>query len=474
MIAEIFFWFLVVKESKTLTCPLFWESQDSLLSSGKPYHASIDSHLSSLPVNQGSTAIFELPQCLSTSPGDENDRIQSRPFHDVLVGDKRGNARILRFNLEDDGSIAGAATLISELSHGPALPVFSLAAEQETETLFVGGGDRYVSVWQKQQSNGELVWNRVQRLGPHTGWVKAIATSEERRRNASPKIYSIGCNRIESWEYSRLNRNNNSDERVVWRHFDTVSIDSSPTKGAACTLSSDLLCLAQCCCTSTSTSQTGTYQNSTVRIMAAGGVDGRIHFFWNDDENDGKLKPANVVSAHKGRINALHFDPAQQLLFSVSHDGSLHCWSLAILDQSAGGRQHHELVVSRVASHCFGEDYRITALHCWREHSNADPKDRTVICIAAGTHNGCVYLLTLRPVDSRSRVAFEFGLFRDIQIAAEDDPPVITSLCALQLPSGYNKAIGVNLLVGHSQGFGIVSHFSPGNHSEYHEILLAC
>ena len=71
----------------------------------------------------------------------------------------------------------------------------------ETNYLVCGGGDRYVTIWEetKHISNDKesppAPWKVTARLGPHTGWVKDIVYNSKQKR-----IYSIGCNCIESWE----------------------------------------------------------------------------------------------------------------------------------------------------------------------------------------------------------------------------------------------------------------------------------
>ena len=428
----------------------------------------------------GTTVLLELPPTLLSSLLVENDdAIRSMPgasFPPVLVGDKRGRVRILQFDVEKDDDDANndsvAATVISTLtddSAQPGLPVFSVAVEEETATVFVGGGDRYVSVWQREQQSRVRSWNRIQRLGPHTGWVKSIATRRGSPNNGrpQPRIYSIGCNRIETWEPCSFH----DGDQVGWRHFETISIDSSPSKeGAACTLSSDLLSLTHCYCSVAFGAQASSPSPPPVSILAAGGVDGRIHFFWNSDDEDGKMKPATFVSAHNGRVNALHFDFQCQVLFSVSHDGSIRCWSLKVNDDETSGSR--SLSVSLVAWHNIGPECRITALSCWQDCQNSNNSEKwhrpiqdgsRTIVVAVGTQNGLVGVLSFRRTGERHpQSKYQFALLRKIQIADKgtdaDDTPVVSALCPLlQYSPGGDESSRTALVVGHSRGLGFIS-----------------
>lgn len=395
----------------------------------------------------GVTALRELPSDLFQVA-------ESETYHDeassalLLVGNKRGKVGVLQFVVEekDPDILVAKTTLISSLTHNAdsKLPVFSLAVEREAANVFVGGGDRYVSVWEHQPTNG---WKQFQRLGQHTGWVKAIAAvpSSASFFDCGPRVYSIGCNRVEVWERS-------SDEDG-WRNFETVTIDSSPN--AACTLSSDLLCLAHCRCYYLAAAAESPQQS--IDILAAGGVDGRLHFFRND-VND-RMKPAAVaVSAHAGRVNALYFDVSTQFLFSVSHDAAIHCWSLEV-EQIDTGKEEiaPSLTVSLVATHKMKDgSSRITALTCWRRQYDNPTQDNLTseIIVAIGTNKGTVSLLSLLCAKRKIPNSCQFGELQNVEIANESDesgavdPPVVTALCRLE-------SCRV-LVVGHSRGLGYI------------------
>ena len=389
----------------------------------------------------GVTALLELQVPLSG----ERTESHGRPTFNLLVGDKRSNVHNIQLCVTEEegsrGKIVVETSRISILKHGADsktnLPVFSLAFETKTANILVGGGDRYISVWKQHggRQNSRSSWQLSQRLGPHTGWVKTIACpSTFSPVDAEPRVYSVGCNRLVCWKRCAEN---------AWRHFKTLSIDSNPH--ASSTLSSDLLCLAPCY---VGESQPKNKLSPKV-ILAAGGVDGRIHFFW-DNEND-TMKPAGVIRAHNGRVNALHFDVLHHLLFSVSHDGSIHCWSLSLEGSSS-------LSVSLLASHSLPDDSRITVVTCWRENSVSKNHSQDIataaIYVAVGTNRGRVVLLSLSFGDGDKQSSYQFCALQSIHIAGDqftrsDDAPVVTALCKLESSTV--------LMIGHSRGIGYVS-----------------
>ena len=156
---------------------------------------------SPLAKSSGVTSLLHFPLEGSTEGGTNDSAAAS---HQVFVGTKRGDVAILQFDVgsQDDPHIEHIATLPSA-SAALQLPIFSLAVEEEEETraraLYVGGGDRYISVWRKHHQNDSWV-GPTQRLGPHTGWVKSIAQFRGDQLRQRRHLYSIGCNRIETWE----------------------------------------------------------------------------------------------------------------------------------------------------------------------------------------------------------------------------------------------------------------------------------
>ena len=399
----------------------------------------------------GVNALLQLPMQLAS---DEETEKRDRGIFKLLVGDKRSNVQILELHVTDDKAsqchnIFVKISWLSTLTHGASLksslPVFSLEFDQQTASIIVGGGDRYVSIWRQQgkgRQNPGASWQLTQCLGPHTGWVKAVACPSPFSSSVdAARFYSIGCNRIESWVQCEPNN--------VWRHCETISIDSSPHD--SCTLSSDLLCLAYCRIRDARENQL-----SQVCVLAAGGVDGRIHFFWDKDEC-GKMTSAGVVMAHRGRVNALHFNAQHQILFSISHDSSLQCWSVAVRNRDRGGLS---LSVSPLACHQIPDNARITALTCWQDDggpTHAQDIATINVQVAVGTNKGDVQLLSLfwTATHLEKKPSYRFSVRQHIPIivgdlfAPADDAPVVTALCKLE-----SSPV---LIIGHSRGFGFVS-----------------
>lgn len=150
-------------------------------------------------------------------------------------------------------------------------------------------------------------------LGPHTGWVKDMAScSLTANLQAGPSnvdngafIFSIGCNCIEVW----------SAVDGAYQHVQKLQIESSVEMGS--TLSSDLLCIA----TYSEFDADGANTNNLV----AGGVDGRIHRWTIQDNN---FLDSGAISAHDGRVNALAVCNNINVLVSVGNDGCINCWSM--------------------------------------------------------------------------------------------------------------------------------------------------
>lgn len=219
---------------------------------------------------------------------------------DLFVGTKRG--KLLHFQYTD-GNMELLGELQDELVESKPFPIFSMTssmAEPDNDDvkpfqLFCGGGDRYITVWQQEQSNNKK-WRCSQRLGPHTGWVKDVLYDQH-----SDTVVSIGCNCIESWK-RQVDLDSNGS---AWKHAVKRSIESSLEEGA--TLSSDLLCLCH---------------SGEVNRFYSGGVDGRIHA-WSCDV--AVKDPLYSIGTHSGRINAMVYSHVASLLFSSGHDGTIQC-----------------------------------------------------------------------------------------------------------------------------------------------------
>ncbi|KAL9183989.1 hypothetical protein ACHAXT_002075 [Thalassiosira profunda] len=193
---------------------------------------------------------------------------------EYYVGTKRGKVKRIKMIPEQFGDAHQTVSIDDiEDANGRQLkpyPVFSMMSvpngEGDNHDLLTGGGDRYATVWRR----GERGWEAVEQLGPHTGWVKDLASASV---DGKTFVFSIGCNCIEVW----------SADRGRYKHMHKLQIESSVESGS--TLSSDLLCLA-------------TYSELGVIYLLAGGVDGRIHR-WEIHSNT--FRNAGVISAHDGR-----------------------------------------------------------------------------------------------------------------------------------------------------------------------------
>lgn len=226
----------------------------------------------------------------------------------MVVGTKNGTVHLVHGDgMHSSGHLSLARS---------KFPIYSLccakakdptnATTATTSFLFCGGGDRWVSVWQRttdsRDSNYES-FRFVQKLGPHTGWVKDVLYD-----TSNGLLHSIGCNCIETWTWSRPRKA--KEAFAMMTHLTKRSIENDPDVRA--TLSSDLLCLA---CI-----PTGSY-------LVSGGVDGRIHL-WSSNPLDGG-DPLDVVIAHDERVNALIYSSSLQLLFSASNDGRVKAFAIS-------------------------------------------------------------------------------------------------------------------------------------------------
>lgn len=283
---------------------------------------------------------------------------------EVLVGDKLGSLRIESLVATDVGqpcpTTARFCSGINGETNRPS-PIFSLDLARDIDQIFSGAGDRYVSVWEWEDGN----WFCVQKLGPHTGWVRDVLYNEK-----SCRLHSIGCNCIETWRFA--------DDRN-WEHEKKSQIESSPSDGA--TLSSDLLCLCK----------------FNENFFFTGGVDGRVHV-WDSTLMD---SPVRSMSAHDGRVNAIEYTSGG-LVCTAGNDGKLKCWKY----------NSREDRLEPVAEFDFGGS-RITAL------SSVDlgGKEDHVFC---GTNVGEVALLSLH------KGSYALDLVTFFQIVQR---PTIHSLC---------------------------------------------
>ena len=266
-------------------------------------------------------------------------------------------------------------------------PLYSLACGRNL--LCCGGGDGWITMYQPQSSQQQLLpqpedddddsnhrqpllsssWNYVARLGPHTGWVKSIAMENDSSFSSKDddddnfdscwRIHSIGCNIINTWSIhhppattigtTTRPRSTETLPTTTARLVAQRSISSSPESGT--TLSNDLLCLVTVPFDSmdgrntTFTTTDNHHSRSPRSLLAAGGVDGRIHLwpsYQSSSSSSGLVRPNNkiktkqdhtlpldVIVAHQGRVTALVYCTDLQLLVSTGHDGCLRAFSIA-------------------------------------------------------------------------------------------------------------------------------------------------
>jgi len=232
----------------------------------------------------------------------------------VVAGDKIGSLRIFESSLDDDAddtprpAAASFCQSINGETSRPS-PIFSLDCAADKQQIFSGAGDRYVSVWEKEDKN----WFCVQKLGPHTGWVRDVLFIKQTCR-----LHSIGCNCIETWKPSGDGK---------WENEKTSQIESSPSHGA--TLSSDLLCLSL-------------FEEP---YFLAGGVDGRLHL-WNSSSMG---SPVRSMPTHEGRVNAIEYCTSG-LIFTAGNDNKVKCWKYFVKEGCLESVAEFDLQESRVTS----------------------------------------------------------------------------------------------------------------------------
>ena len=273
----------------------------------------------------------------------------------TFVGTKRGKLMQVTF---DPSDLNETAVIHIDDANGKALkpyPIFSMMGlptpsnsnTNDNYYLFAGGGDRFMTVW---ETRNDKIWYVKTQLGPHTGWVKDMATINY-DSTREPTIFSIGCNCIEVWK---------TTDKGDYQHFQKLQIESSVEMG--CTLSSDLLCLS----TYSSNIMRSNEDTTNSTYLMAGGVDGRIHCWEFQGET---IADSVVVSAHNDRVNDIIICRNLNVLVSVGNDGFVHCreinedsfesWattSLCINDELKASDEKSELSLFKITSSCIVED----------------------------------------------------------------------------------------------------------------------
>ena len=270
----------------------------------------------------------------------------------------------------------------------------SLPGGQNDIFIFCGSGDRWISVWKvtnddyngnsrnENRSTQTPLFEFVQKLGPHTGWVKALVYDDKNRL-----LHSIGCNCIESWDCSRMNgdhlqRDDGDDPLIPISHIAKRTIENCPTIGT--TLSSDLLCL--CLVTSTVGSD-----DKLSRLLVSGGVDGRIHLWISDhtmkrkddvSSFDGRT-PLHTILAHNSRVNAIVYSSAINTIFTVGNDGVLAVFRVS-LDEG------FELISKlKIKDSSVESTSRLTAVSITKE-----VRKEKKCFLAVGASNGEIYFIS--------------------------------------------------------------------------------
>jgi WD40 repeat protein len=294
----------------------------------------------------------------------------------------------------------------------------------------------------------------------HTGTTGSGSINPLESDNILHRILSIGCNRIEYWIYNKSIGPRSKNETSAWTHMSTTSIAStspnalvgtttkSPNSsiGTVCTLSSDLLCLEVCTVVTSSSSS-----NHRATIVAVGGVDGRIHFYW-DRQNPIQygLQHLITITAHQGRVNGLSYDETRQRLISGSHDGTIHCWSV-----QWNHMDHNEsITIDQIASYEFNDGVRVTALL----YFSSQRSNGTSMNIIAGTQVGSIHLLAI--TDKMESGKCEILATSDIYIdnydgEARGNGPIINAFCHLRVKTISNTSLNT-FVVAHSQCMGII------------------
>ena len=366
----------------------------------------------------------------------------------LVAGTKRGQLHLFQWDnaaasgkeqpWKHQGEIVDSAVASSQQTptkSSAPYPIYSLLAYRDDTTtgaqqhLVCGSGDRFLTVWKKCSETGE--WSQQQRLGPHTGWVKALAMDELSSTNGRSLLllHSIGCNCIETWESSESSSGSHGGGGVArtWKHKTKRSIDSSPDQGS--TLSSDLLCLS-----------------IWKEWLISGGVDGRLHI-WSSNPYAAASsdKPLQSMAAHQGRVSALGVAPIlwnnnQEacLVFSIGHDGVLQCRKFS---QTAAA-ETNLLLGSIAIGDEDGTPARLTAMTCrW--------KDKNTAQILLGSATGSLHQIFVSSTTGWETCSLQE---KGTNIALGADSTVYAISIASKEDFHYTLAV-----VGHSKGLSTVS-----------------
>jgi hypothetical protein len=283
----------------------------------------------------------------------------------IVAGTKNGNLYYSYSGVDENWSVLDSDSICET----NVMPIYSLASSDSY--LFCGGANRYISVWktkaskkeehdeEKKQKQQSSIFQYKQRLGPHTGWVKALVCDQKSRL-----LHSVGCNCIESWDLAS----------TPITHVSRRTIENSPTMGT--TLSSDLLCL---CLVTTKT-------EDAHPLLVSGGVDGRIHL-WPSDPNRHSYagQPLESCQAHDGRVNVILYSNLLNAIFTVGNDGAISAFRI----RSSGSNIGLELLHRLKVSNDYSSETRLTSALFVNE-----TQDRCTI--ALGSHTGTISFVTVQ------------------------------------------------------------------------------
>jgi len=305
--------------------------------------------------------------------------------------------------------------------------------------LCFGSGDRWISVWKCKKDDPEnqpADFEFVQKLGPHTGWVKALVYDD---RNLL--LHSIGCNCIESWDCSGLmigskdRINDTASPNPIISHLTKRTIENSPSMGT--TLSSDLLCLSLLPPT----------DETLPSLLVSGGVDGRIHMWLSNPTEEpcgttAKLNskiPLHTLLAHDGRVNAIIYSPATKLIYTAGNDGFLCAFRASLRDGL-------ELVSKRnIQKELQGKLSRITVVSILRECEN-------VCHLVLGSAEGQLCFVTTKINEGSVDIRIDGDC-----VTVADDSMIYSITSEIDKPN--SVASTPRIWIGHASGLAVVDEY---------------
>ncbi|KAL7517075.1 hypothetical protein ACHAWX_002039 [Stephanocyclus meneghinianus] len=312
--------------------------------------------------------------------------------------------------------------------------------------VLAGGGDRYIKVWESATNSrgNQRQLKLKQQLGPHTGWVKDIASFNRVKKGTTDGhslVFSIGCNCIEVWLHDQAN----------YQHLCKLQIESCTKLGA--TLSSDLLCLAtyRCCVNEHVMDSLPQANQQSHSHLIAGGVDGRLHSwvipksFHGFNKSTNGFVNAGVTAAHSGRINDILVCNQIGALVTVGSDGCVTCrmissskpfdeWETSCIDMT-------DVVVPA------GSSIKLTS-------SCIVVEEATQVIAAVGSSTGNLFLIRISKVDTDNLKLSLLTRFHIYNLRV-DAHYCIHSLCCFEYCCSFRESCSHVIAVGHSNGLSL-------------------